>query len=89
MSLKKQTKTGQRPNTHHHVFYVIGTHPSPSGHGSERGVQTVHVEEKRTVITLNQRSHPAAPVKREKPDALCNNTDSNETIKEAFRLRSP
>lgn len=60
----------QRRATHHHVLYVVGTHPSPSGHGSERRVQAVHMEQERTVITLDQRSHPAAPVEEEERENL-------------------
>lgn len=55
-------------NSYHHVLYVVGTHPSPSGHGSERGVQAVHVEQEHAVITLDKRSYPTAPAKKEKLD---------------------
>lgn len=50
------------------MLYVVGTHPSPSGHGSERGVQAVHVEQEHAVITLDQRGYPTAPVKEEELD---------------------
>lgn len=49
---------------YHHVFYVIGAHPSTQGHGSERWLQTIHVEEERAIITLDERCHSAAPAKR-------------------------
>lgn len=64
-------KNVQRQATHHHVLYVVGTHPSPSGHGSERRVQAVHMEQERTVITLDQRSHPAAPIEEEERETWC------------------
>lgn len=49
---------------YHHVFYVIGAHPSTQGHGSERRLQTIHVEQEWAIITLNERCHSAAPAKR-------------------------
>ena len=39
--------------TYHHVLYVIGAHPLAHGHGSKRGVQTVHVEQKGAIVTLD------------------------------------
>lgn len=41
---------------------MIGTHPSAQGHGSERGLEAVHVKQERAVVTLDERGHSAAPV---------------------------
>lgn len=49
------------PLIRRHMFYVVWTHPSSGGHGSERRIQAVHVEQQGAVITLDQRSNPAAP----------------------------
>lgn len=40
---------------------MIGTHPSARGHGCERRVQAVHVEQEGAIIALDQRSQPTAP----------------------------
>lgn len=66
----RQKKT--RETAHHQVLDVIGTHPPACGHGSERRVQTVHVEQKGAIITLDQRSQAAAPKTKqvqERPNA--------------------
>lgn len=46
----------------HHMFDVIWTHPSAQGHGSERWLEAVHVEQEGAIVTLDERGHAAAPV---------------------------
>lgn len=45
------------------MFDVIGTQPATGWHGSERGVQAVHMKQERAVITLDQGRHTTAPIK--------------------------
>lgn len=49
----------------HHMFDVIRTHPSAQGHGSERRLEAVHVEQEGAIVTLDKRGHAATPVTRE------------------------
>lgn len=44
---------------------VIGTHPSAQGHGSERGLEAVHVKQKWAIVTLDERGYSTTPVTRE------------------------
>lgn len=45
------------------MFDVIWTHPSAQGHGSERWLEAVHVEQEGAIVTLDERGHAAAPAK--------------------------
>lgn len=47
------------------MFDVIRTHPSAQGHGSERGLEAVHVKQKRAIVTLDEGGHSTTPVTRE------------------------
>lgn len=53
-----------RRYTYHHMFDVIRTHPSAQGHGSERWLEAVHVEQEGAIVTLDERGHTAAPAKK-------------------------
>ena len=50
-----------RQGTDQKVFHMVGTHPASGGEGGEGWVQTIHVEEQRAVVTLDQGTHSAAP----------------------------
>lgn len=43
------------------MFDVIRTHPSAQGHGSERGLEAVHVKQKRAIVTLDEGGHSTTP----------------------------
>lgn len=45
---------------YHQVLDVVWTHPFPSRQSGEGGVQAVHVEQKGTIVTLDERSQPTA-----------------------------
>lgn len=42
---------------------VIRTHPSAQGHGSERGLEAVHVKQKWAIVTLDERGYSTTPAK--------------------------
>lgn len=44
---------------------VIRTHPPAQGHGSEWGLEAVHVKQKWAIVTLDEGGHSATPVTRE------------------------
>lgn len=46
------------------MFDVIRTHPSAQGHGSERRLEAVHVEQEGAIVTLDKRGHAATPAKK-------------------------
>lgn len=46
----------------HHMFDVIRTHPSAQGHGSERWLEAVHVEQEGAIVTLDERGYTTTPV---------------------------
>lgn len=46
------------------VLDVVWTHPPACREGSERRIQTVHVKQERAIVTLDQWSHSAAPVRK-------------------------
>lgn len=45
---------------YHQVLDVVWTHPFPSRQSGEGGVQAVHVEQKGTIVTLDEWSQPTA-----------------------------
>lgn len=45
---------------YHQVLDVVWTHPFPSRQSGEGGVQAVHVEQKGTIVALDERSQPTA-----------------------------
>ena len=47
----------------HHMFDVIRTHPPAQGHGSERGLEAVHVEQEGAIVTLDERGHATTPAR--------------------------
>lgn len=49
---------------YHHMFDVIRTHPSAQGHGSERWLEAVHVEQEGAIVTLDKRGHATTPAKK-------------------------
>jgi len=50
---------------HQSVFDVVGTHPPSSGQGIKWGVKTLHVEQERAVVTLQEGRHSTAPVRNQ------------------------
>ena len=72
---------------YHHMFYVIWAHPSTQRHGSKRWLQTIHVEQKWAIITLNQRCHSATPAKR--APYLISHTEYRVYTKHAGKLDQP
>ena len=48
---------------YHHMFDVIRTHPPAQGHGSERGLEAVHVEQEGAIVTLDERGHTTTPAR--------------------------
>jgi hypothetical protein len=48
------------------VFNVIGAHPLARRQGGEGRIQTVHMEQEGTIVTLDEWRHPATPSRGKK-----------------------
>ena len=56
-------RTDGHCHAYHHMFDVIRTHPPAQGHGSERGLEAVHVEQEGAIVTLDERGHATTPAR--------------------------
>lgn len=65
-------------STYRHMFDVIWAHPSAQGHGSEWWLEAVHVEQKGTIVTLDERGYTATPEKKKRRSFLCQDGTFNQ-----------
>lgn len=71
------------------MFDVIRTHPSAQGHGSERGLEAVHVKQKRAIVTLDEGGHSTTPAEeRDVMGDFWGKIQDHSTLKRSFPPQS-